>query len=590
MKRGGRGSISSQLLFILFNIILVVFVGAILFSYIAIKTTNTGYDSIVVSKDLGLLSSAIYGSPGNIVQEYSFPKKSTSSIKITMKDSVVNTYVNDTKSAWAYYLADGSKPMFQLYNFVYGDDLTFYRFGYDLSNSVHNYNKLSCPPTNYSVPDWKVSKKLFFETHSSNGKLIPLEKTIGEKIKFAISSKQLISLTDNINGADVSIALRISRSVDFGGIRVHIQENSSDSRILACSVINELLSKDTFVKFVQVVPITPQNKDLQNTKTDIPSIILEFGVLDESQIFSEPVANAIYNALSRFYGDISRLAIVGQTMSIDVNDLTSDSFDKTSSSCEKSDEKIIDFSFNDKILSASPSSRVWIPSQANCAGKYPLIILLHDSNAKSLYYGLNDEFDVKEFANELLSSGAKPFILSTPSNLVSNQKDLWVNFDLQSYVTKVKENLPSEIEISQTYVIAQGAAACNLEAGLYSIIKTGNPDLVIQSDSCMGEKYSSALSSFSNNFITIFLPEDDSWGSARSSESIKKPWDSQDEMLKINIPVACPNSIKEVQFSDCDISVDKKRKSIQVREFSSSNNFHQDILYLALEQAVYFNK
>ncbi|MFC1753073.1 hypothetical protein ACFL96_06720 [Thermoproteota archaeon] len=654
MSRGKRGlkqkvlrrknaSMRDEILYIIFQVMMVVFVGLMVFTYINNKTTSIGFEKRYIAMDMGLSLTAVYASPGNLIYRYTKPIELTDEENYTIEMAMERTRVlvkepKDKLATSYYYGGDLTIPRFFKRFTKWGDPFPLYRFGYDLDTDITltNYNKISCPPIarpsedeDNPKPSWRTEKKIYFDITSKNrtDPVSQRETKVGDRLKTVLKNKQRLTITDDIEEADIAIGLRIMRRTEQGSITAHIPDSEStlkESRTLACSLINELLTPETFVKYVQILPVAgllfDRNEswwldmlwgdDITKLKTSKITIkesqaaegvrvIIEFGIVDESQMDFENTANAIFNALSRFYGSESDLMTTGPTISAELLSTTMQALAQDAApttagvgdaqqACTNKSEEIRDFPFHDStFLKAGQinGGRLWIPAQANCPGKYPLIILLHDVQKdppRYIHAGINrgkpgeGGMDVTKAAKEILDAGkARPFMIAAPSQSnadAASSAGLWRGFDTGDFIQSLISSLPAGVSIGPVIVIGQGGAGCNLNGGIHSAIKSSyKPYILVQSDTCLNGAYGRDLMvniGSGTRFFSLFIPEAGAWGSSResSSPSFQNGWDEQNAVMGITTDVACPDYVHgSITLDNCRKASDKDWFSVPVR-------------------------
>ena len=639
-KRGSRSSLFTdknasmrdEILYIIFQIMMVVFVGIMVFGFINDKTTDMGFHKMYIARDLGMITSALYGSPGNVMYTYRPPIEiENATLDISMEQTLV--YVrqdgrDERNIPYHYYAADRSVPLFSLPMISYGSQITFYRFGYDIDRDIEqtNYNKITCPPIareedeDTPTPSWTQEKGVYFDVTAENANDLnsQRESQIGERLKTVLVNKNRFQVVETAAEAEVEIGFRIQRDTDVGSIRVYVLESSQrlkESRTLACSLINELLTPQTFVKYVQVFPVLNRTEEpwLQMLK-ETPErnnirVIVEFGIQTEEQIDFENSANAVFNALSRFYGTSIRLTTSGATISASLLSSSMQAMSQSATAqqtaaasattlpasqaaCQGQSEQVIDFPFHDDtwlLEGQTDGGRLWIPAQANCPGAYPLMIYLHGIKRDppryihaSMNKGGTGEGgdDLTQEAKAVIDSGkARPFLMAAPSqsnSAAASSQNLWRGFDTTDFIRAVTEVLPSGMTLGPVIVIGHSGAGCSLNGGIHSAIKSSYQHfLIVQSDACLNGAYGRDLMSnlgSNTKFVSWFIPSVGAWGASRESgsPSYAHGWDEQNAVMGITEDVDCPDfSEGGATIDNCKKSPDKDWYSIPVRGLSS---------------------
>ncbi|MBU0461860.1 MAG: hypothetical protein KJ574_04715 [Nanoarchaeota archaeon] len=621
---------------------MVVFVGFMLFTYINNKASDIGFEKRYIATDLGLLMTAIYSAPGNLIHHY-HPPVNMAGKDVKLKISIGGYGAEDTRifvkeeggnlnPPLYYYARDRTVPRYFLQDYPYpitmstlslglsisaavmsdtplelGDlsttELTFYRFGYDLDDNIErtNYIKITCPPIPRDDEDeetgttnWQKAKKIYFDVTQTNPADIysTNENKVGEQIKTNLVNKQAFIMTENAAEADVEIGLRARRKTELGSIRVYIFDSSptlKEARTLACSLINELLTPETYVPFVQVVPVRWSTNDTwlklltDNPERNNTRVVLEFGIVDESMMDSENVARAVFNALARFYGTKVRLPTSGATITPYLLTTTMQALSQQPAAqeaaaaqaaeqqlpCTADQEKMVDFPFKDELWlkeGEQNGGRVWVPSQANCPGTYPLIIFLHGIQAnppRVIHGNMNRNgpgeggYDLTQDAKELITTGqARPFLMAAPSqDNEASANSVWRGFDTTDFVSAVKNVLPEGVEIGQVLVLGHSGAGCDRNGGIHTAAKSSYPQyLFAQIDTCMNGEYGRALKSDIDSdqiFVSLYLPVH--WNARTSSDPrYDEGWDEQNAVMGMTTNAPCPDfTYESATFTEC---------------------------------------
>lgn len=581
-----------EMLYMIFQLIMVVFIGLMVFTYINNKASDLGFEKRMIAQDFGLLTTAIYASPGNLVLPY-YPSVTLSDEEIELLVSMEQTRVFVKQSdrpqfnpSWFYYARDRTIPPFNLQDYKYGSELKFFRFGYDLDTDMKftNYNKISCPPVaraskeeDSDSPSWISDQVVYFDVTpvGTPGTYSAQETQVGSRLKTILQNKQRFTITDDPSQSTVQIGIRIQQETDIGSIRAYILDsgrNLYESRSLACSLINELLTPQTFVKYVQVVPVrNDTNKTYlemltQNPEADDVRVVLELGVVDEKQIDFENSANAIYNALARFFGNKIRLPTTGPTILPDFIQGQAPSAPLAgapSPVCTGKSDEIRDFPFKDESWLTpghEKGGRLWIPAEANCPGTYPLIIFLHGIRPGGIHSGLSNDGDdlIHEAKQVLLAGKTRPFILGGPSNIhvdALKGSTLFSGFSADEFVSAVKTYALSDgMNIGEVYVIGHGGAGCNFKGGLHSAAGSSNVNMILQLDTCMDEDLGKDLAdklSPDTKLVNMFLPV--GWDEGRQAKKQESTgWDEMNDALGITSTMQCFNfQYESARFEGC---------------------------------------
>jgi muramidase (phage lysozyme) len=590
-----RATMRDEMLYMIFQLIMVVFIGLMVFTYINNKASDIGFEKRLIAQDMGLLTTAMYSSPGNFVYPYE-PSVTLSDDEIQLLVSLEQTRVFVKQSdrpqfnpAWYYYARDRSVPPFALQDYSYGSDLKFYRFGYDLETDISNtnYNKITCPSIardideeNTDDPSWISGETIYIDVtpEGTPGTYSVQENQVGSRLKTILQNKQRFTMTDDPLQSTVQIGIRLQQEADVSAIRAYVLDSDprlEESRSLACSLINEFLTPQTFVKYVQVVPVrNSTNKTFLEMLTKNPEasnvrVVLELGVVDERQIDFDNSANAIYNALARFFGNKIRLATTGPTILPNFiqgqTPPTAPPAGAPSPVCSGKSDEVKDFPFKEEAYLTSGhqnGGRLWIPAEANCPGTYPLIIFLHGIRPGAMHSGLsNDGNDLIAEGKKALQSGkARPFLLGGPSHVhpdAAKGTTLFPGFSVDEFVDAVKSYaLNDGMNIGEVYVIGHSGAGCNFNGGIHSAAESSNVNMIVQLDTCMDEARGKDLNNklkSSTKFVSLFLPVD--WGRDQGRQALKPDstgWDEMNDALGINKDFQCFSfNYESARFEGC---------------------------------------
>jgi hypothetical protein len=270
---------------------------------------------------------------------------------------------------------------------------------------------------------------------------------------------------------------------------------------------------------------------------------------------SNLVARVAAYPTADFVGNVQTAAFTrGQSISGEITTASAAGASTSASTvkCTVGQEFTRDFTYTSESgFFPKDGGRVWVPSEASCAGSYPLIVFLHGCMTKTAakshtYFGDNSAYDIIPIAKSLVNSGkVTPFIMAAPSqtlgtatfNNVENSpcgESLWGNyFNPSEFVNLVKSNLPAGVSISSVSFVGHSGAGCHTSSGIHRALKDVSGIFAIgQFDTCAGSVYGNSLNSRLGS-ETRFMAVYSTMGSKRAE---------QNSAMKITKEVSCPSS------------------------------------------------
>ncbi|MCP4674789.1 MAG: hypothetical protein GY854_04595 [Deltaproteobacteria bacterium] len=258
-----------------------------------------------------------------------------------------------------------------------------------------------------------------------------------------------------------------------------------------------------------------------------------------------------------------------------------------SSSCGSLPAVVNDFTYeSDTGYFPENGARVWVPSEANCEGGFPLIVYLHGcmrskSAAPHRHFGDNSRFDVLNTARELLSSGSiEPVIIAAPSQTRGNATwrgsphspcgpSLWGQaFEIDAFIEQVKENLPTGVNISSVSIAGHSGAGCYLRSGIFSALHEIEFYAVGSFDTCSGGVHGKQLLDSIGD--SKYLSISGTMGDGR---------DNQNRQMNISNKVQCPSSLFEKKLKNCYSNNESTSFS-----YSMASPNHRRAITLGVEQ------
>ncbi|MFH0979060.1 MAG: N-acetylmuramoyl-L-alanine amidase [Candidatus Woesearchaeota archaeon] len=351
MKKRGFGLRASldpthHLYLVLFELFLVAIVFIALMSYVKSLQENTLLEKSYLSKDLALLSTAIYSSPGDVFYVYTHPKIGLQRYNfIFQQGSVIVSDASSYKISYPYGLSPKikassisiDKPIGILFSL---SDSNLYITASTLEQTI------SCPDVETKAsgdrivaidPGHGVDTRLSSPTSASGagsvfGTLIEqdLTKNIGSALSYQLnqagvktivtsSGDSFVSMQERLSTVsrdDVSLVISLHTGNElppFNGIRAFIYSSSSkslQSEKLACLVLKQFALKFPAITSIELNRLDASALEgIDNPMLvlygDKPSVLIEIGNLQlESGLLKEQspsIAEPIVKAIQSYY-------------------------------------------------------------------------------------------------------------------------------------------------------------------------------------------------------------------------------------------------------------------------------------------------
>ncbi len=166
-----------------------------------------------------------------------------------------------------------------------------------------------------------------------------------------------------------------------------------------------------------------------------------------------------------------------------------------SGACTASDKLLS--SSTDPTLAFMDGLKIFIPSEASCGGTYSVIVQLGGINQipSNLFIGSGGR-GMEQTLKQDIASGGQPVIIVEPVDVKAHSNELWAaRFDYATLMNLVRNKLQeNRISIQDVSVLAHSGAGCDLNNGVYKIIKTEkNLHVVGLEDTCYGKAYADTL-------------------------------------------------------------------------------------------------
>ncbi len=264
------------------------------------------------------------------------------------------------------------------------------------------------------------------------------------------------------------------------------------------------------------------------------------------------------------------------------------------SSCGEGDDLMEDFTFSSGSgFFPDDGGRVWVPSEANCPGSYPLIVFLHgcmrESHAtKHRNFGDGLEYDIIPLTKRFIQAGTvRPLILAAPSQTrgLANFRgspdspcgpSLWGSeFDAAAFVDQVREELPDGVILSSVSFVTHDGAACSIMSGLHSAaMRFSTAYAVGQFDSCASSELGGSLAGK--------LGQDVRFMAVYASQASPDQRSAHNSALGIAEDRQCPSSeIPGGGLAGCLSNNDAKRFAFTMSDISSGA--HGRSLHVGME-------
>jgi lysophospholipase L1-like esterase len=360
LLRGRKADIMHELLYFLFQLLMVVVVLIALIQYTNNVAKDLGFEKRFTSNDMALFTTAVTYAPGTLKQVYD-PIIFKVAVDAGFANSIVSITEKGSKLAPVvfWFLSDrnlevmrgeaslkaatqDSSDTSSASGYI-SPNVTYFRTGgsVSLSEKENNALRMVCPTVDTFASDWK-SKKVFIAKVLPDAKQYSDNKLPVNRLANALSTRySQVSLSGAVKDAssqDSKLISAIPSNVeliiaigDSGEKRekgslvayIPVDGNIMKARKFACFIVNDLLTPETTVYYAQVMPIFPASinktsplrvfKEVSDTKQVI--VFLDISTFSESQISIENTADAIYRAIERYYGGYDVKAVSGATFS-----------------------------------------------------------------------------------------------------------------------------------------------------------------------------------------------------------------------------------------------------------------------------------
>jgi hypothetical protein len=224
-----------------------------------------------------------------------------------------------------------------------GPNFTYYKSGRQVvfDQKYANALQMKCPLLNTSDDAWK-SNKIFIakvmpekDLKDANLPANRIPKVLSARYsQITVSSKTAATSAPSAGSkisaipSDAKLVIAMGDSGEKreqGSLVVYIpvDDNTLQQRKLACFMINDLLTAETSVFYVQVMPVypdtlkkeSPLNIFKEKSKKDQVMVFLDLSTFTEKQVDIDKASAALYRAIERYYGGYNIQTVNGATLS-----------------------------------------------------------------------------------------------------------------------------------------------------------------------------------------------------------------------------------------------------------------------------------
>jgi hypothetical protein len=358
---GKKAEVTNEFYYILFQLIFIVIILAALIQYVNHIATDLGFEKRFASIDMALTTTAVYYAPGTLKQTYR-PIVFESPIDAEFSDSVIAITERGTQlpPVFYWYLRDTDMydfreeiPIRALFSQSNEEgfeipEITYYRTGLKISFDGQRTNalQLECPGINTTEPNWEAKKifiaKILSSTQDYQNTELPTNRIaqilsarhgqITTNDQETITNNQETQRGEQVgqisaipSDADMIIAIgETGEERETGSLVVYVpaDENLLRERKLGCFLINELLTDETTAHYVQVMTVYPEMLESdsplrifkERARQDQLIVFLDISNFDDDKIDEENAAEAISNAVIRYYGGGDIEPVTGATL------------------------------------------------------------------------------------------------------------------------------------------------------------------------------------------------------------------------------------------------------------------------------------
>jgi hypothetical protein len=353
-KRGGlawprskKANMLHEIYMFITYIVMLLIVSLVLFQYVNNVATDLGFEKKFTSIDAGLLTTAVFFAPGTLKHVYSAPHFGVP-MEIIFTKSLLNVKETGKKlNMYYFHMSElNTEPLEETISLPAsktGPNFTYYKSGRQVvfDQKYANALQMKCPLLNTSDDAWK-SNKIFIakvmpekDLKDANLPANRIPKVLSARYsQITVSSKTAATSAPSAGSkisaipSDAKLVIAMGDSGEKreqGSLVVYIpvDDNTLQQRKLACFMINDLLTAETSVFYVQVMPVypdtlkkeSPLNIFKEKSKKDQVMVFLDLSTFTEKQVDIDKASAALYRAIERYYGGYNIQTVNGATLS-----------------------------------------------------------------------------------------------------------------------------------------------------------------------------------------------------------------------------------------------------------------------------------
>lgn len=347
--RSKKASMIHEIYFVLFQFLMIIFVGVALIQFVTDVATDIGLEKKMLAVDIALMTTAVYHAPGTLKANYESIKLKTP-LDATFRDSVVTIAERDKPKLTKYwYLSDAgmytfiAKTPLHLLTEIQKRNFTFYRTGKKIvfnerqTNALH----LTCPTVRTNDPAWETKQNVFLSRMFIDKTKLSDPQNPVNRIVTDLSNRRSKVIKKGNGGLAGEKGKRIEEKIPTHsqlvivlgeieekrapGLVVYftVDKNRDKARKLSCLLINELLTSEANVLYSQIMPVikedineTTAHNVFKQIKDDQIIIFLNLAEFEKTQIEVTNTADAIYRAIGMYYGENSTSNFAKKTIKI----------------------------------------------------------------------------------------------------------------------------------------------------------------------------------------------------------------------------------------------------------------------------------
>ncbi len=331
--RGKKGDVMNEFYFILFQLMLVLLVLVALIQYVNLTASGLKFEKRFTSMDLALLATTVQYVPGTLKHIYT-PMAFEALIDLEHINNTV--YINqkdsDLPSIVFWFLSDINRDPIDdrpirltgtraSEGGIFSDGeitppyITYYRTGRKIAfdhTEISPFHK-NCPVFNTSADlnsKTITISKVFSDPKDERNVSHPVNK-IAQHI--AARHRNLFKITKSPDKSESDLIIYVGDSGESRGpgslvMFIPIDENTLLSRKLACILINDLLTDESYILFSQIMPIYTEHLDKESplnvlkTKAGQATVFWDISGFTAEEFDYTITADAFATAILRYHG------------------------------------------------------------------------------------------------------------------------------------------------------------------------------------------------------------------------------------------------------------------------------------------------